>query len=243
MLRARSLCSLSSLASLVLLMTLPACDKKDEKTTTTSAQPTTSGTSRPSSSPSDTPTTLAMEAGAGGTEAGTAGAGAKKGDPVVAFKGVGLATPESVIHDDAKDVYLVSNINGSPLDADNNGFISRLSPDGKVENLKWIEGGKNNVKLNAPKGLAVMGDNLYVADLDTVRIFDRNTGAPSGEVKIAGATFLNDVAVTSDGHVLVSDSGLKAGAKGSFDPTGSDAEVGVVQHHPAQAPVAGRSGP
>ena len=45
---------------------------------------------------------------------------------------VGFATPESVLHDEAADVYLVSNINGEPLEEDGNGFISRLSPDGDV---------------------------------------------------------------------------------------------------------------
>lgn len=224
MLRARfPLTSLASLSPLVALVVLGAgCDKKDNSATT-SSPPVNSSTSTAKSAASDTPTTLAIEAGAGtGTTGASADAGAKKGEPAVTYKGIGLATPESVLHDDAKDVYLVSNINGQPLDVDNNGFISRLSPDGKVETLKWIEGGKNKVTLNAPKGLAVMGDNLYVADLDTVRIFDRNSGAPSGEVKIAGATFLNDIAVTSDGHVLVSDSALKA-SKTGFDPTGTDA--------------------
>ena len=63
----------------------------------------------------------------------------------------GFLTPESVFHDSAQDIYFVSNINGSPTAKDNNGFISRLRPDGAVENLKFIEGGKNGVTLNAPK--------------------------------------------------------------------------------------------
>jgi hypothetical protein len=149
-------------------------------------------------------------------------AGMKAKAPVAIWKEVGLAIPESVLYDDVNDMYLVSNINGQPLDVDGNGFISKLSPDGKVANLKWIEGGKNKVTLNAPKGLALLGDVLYVADIDTVRMFDRKTGNPQGEVKVPGATFLNDVAVTSDGHIIVSDMAMKAGAKG-FESTGTDA--------------------
>ncbi len=80
--------------------------------------------------------------------------------------------------------------------------------------------------LNAPKGLAIVGDLLYVADLDTVRTFDRKTGAPKGDVKVPGATFLNDLAATTDGRVLVSDTGFKAGAKG-FDPSGADAVYSI----------------
>src|SRR5256886_13499427 len=47
--------------------------------------------------------------------------------------------------------------------------ISRVRPDGAVENLKFIEGGHNGVTLHAPKGLALLGDTLWVADIDVVR--------------------------------------------------------------------------
>jgi hypothetical protein len=50
---------------------------------------------------------------------------------------VGFATPESVEYYAAEDVYLVTNINGSPFAVDDNGFISKISPDGKVLDLKW----------------------------------------------------------------------------------------------------------
>ncbi len=142
--------------------------------------------------------------------------------PPPAAKYTGLSTPESVLYDDANDRYLVSNINGKPVDADNNGFISALSPDGQITTLKWIEGGKKNVKLDAPKGMAIAKGVLYVSDITTVRMFDAKTGAPKGEVKIAGSTFLNDLAAGPDGKIYVSDSGMKLGDKG-FEPTGTDA--------------------
>ena len=135
----------------------------------------------------------------------------------------GLQTPESVLWDPQQDVYFISNINGQPLAADNNGYISRVNPDTMQVEAKWVEGGvKPGVTLNAPKGMAIVGETLYVADITTVRKFDRKSGAPQGEIKIPGSTFLNDVA--SDGiAVYVSDSGLKAGAGGNFEPTGTDA--------------------
>ena len=135
----------------------------------------------------------------------------------------GLQTPESVLFDSEQNVLFVSNINGQPLAADDNGYISRLNPeDLKPVDLKFIDGAKPDVTLNAPKGMAIVGDDLYVSDITTVRKFDRKTGAPKGEVRIAGATFLNDVA--ADGNtVYVSDSGMKAGAGGNFEPTGTDA--------------------
>src|SRR6266576_6105162 len=133
---------------------------------------------------------------------------------------VGFSTPESVLHDSVQDIYFVSNINGSPTAKDNNGFISRVRPDGAVENLKFIEGGKGGVTLNAPKGLAVSGDTLWVADIDAVRSFNAKTGAPLDSVSLAtlGAVFLNDIAITPTGALYITDTGIR------FD------DVGAVQH-------------
>ncbi len=134
----------------------------------------------------------------------------------------GILTPESVLYDEANDRYLVSNINGKPDEADNNGYIAEVSPDGKVVKAKFIAGGVDKVKLDAPKGTGIAGGILYVSDITVVRKFDLKTGAPKGEIAVPGATFLNDIAVAKDGRVFVSDTGVKAGAKG-FDPTGTDA--------------------
>jgi sugar lactone lactonase YvrE len=141
--------------------------------------------------------------------------------PVVRYT-EGIATPESVLYDEANDRYLVSNINGKPTDLDNNGYITELSPDGKVLKAKFIAGGVNDVKLNAPKGLAIVGGILYVSDVSTVRKFDAKTGAAKGEIAVPGSTFLNDIASSPDGRVFVADSGVKPGANG-FEPTGTDA--------------------
>jgi len=134
----------------------------------------------------------------------------------------GIATPESVLYDEVNDRYLVSNINGKPDGVDNNGYISELSPDGKVLKEKFIAGGVGKTKLDAPKGSGINGGVLYVSDISVVRMFDLKTGTPKGEIAVPGATFLNDIAVSKDGRVFVSDSGIKAGA-GGFEPTGSDA--------------------
>lgn len=131
----------------------------------------------------------------------------------------GFQTPESVLYDSRGDVYLVSNINGNPTAADGNGFISKISPTGKVIALKWIDGTKTGVKLNAPKGMAIAGDTLYVADITSVRMFDRGSGRFKGSIDIPGATFMNDLAAGRDGSVYASDSGLKP----DFSPSGTDA--------------------
>ena len=134
----------------------------------------------------------------------------------------GIATPESVLYDEANDRYLVSNINGKPDEADNNGYITELSPDGKVIKDKFIAGGVGKVKLDAPKGTGIFAGILYVSDITVVRKFDLKTGAPKGDIPVPGATFLNDIAVAKDGRVFVSDSGIKFTATGP-EPTGTDA--------------------
>jgi hypothetical protein len=151
-----------------------------------------------------------------------ADAGKKPGTPIN-IANVGFQTPESVLYDAKRDVYLVANINGSPVGQDNNGFISRVSPAGQVLQLKWISGGPNGVTLNAPKGMAITRGTLYVADVNYVRKFDANTGLPTGSIFFPDATFLNDVAADRRGNVYVSDTGITFDAAGNPQETGTDA--------------------
>jgi hypothetical protein len=133
-----------------------------------------------------------------------------------------LRGPESVLHDREQDLYFISNLDGGLLTVDNNGFISRVHPDSMQVELKWIEGGRGGVRLDAPKGMAILGDTLYVSDITAVRKFDRRTGASLGEIALQGAALINDIA--TDGKSLyVSDTGLLTGPGTTFYPTGSDA--------------------
>jgi sugar lactone lactonase YvrE len=148
----------------------------------------------------------------------------------------GISTPESVYYDAAGDRFFVSNINGNPVEADNNGYITELSGEGKVVKAKLIEGGKDKIKLDAPKGTGLLNGVLYVSDVTVVRKFDVKSGAPKGEIPIKDATFLNDLAIAPDGRVFVSDSGVKPGPNG-FEPTGTDA-VWVIDKAGKAKPVA-----
>src|SRR5688572_25512308 len=89
----------------------------------------------------------------GGGDEGAEAEGNADGGAVIEVADVGFMTPESVLHDAAGDMYLVSNINGAPAAKDDNGFISRLRPDGQIDVLEWITGDSANVTLHAPKGM------------------------------------------------------------------------------------------
>ena len=123
---------------------------------------------------------------------------------------VGFDEPENLVYDAAGDVYLVSNIVGDPAARDDNGFISRVSPDGQVLTLKWIAGGVHGAVLDAPKGLAIRGYTLAVADVGGVHLFDRRTGAPIVSHAVPGLV-MNDVAWGADGTLWITDTGPDRG--------------------------------
>lgn len=111
----------------------------------------------------------------------------------------GLSNPESVIYHTQSDILLVSNINGSPIEKDGNGYISKIMLDGTILNKQWVVG------LNAPKGLAIHDNTLYVADIDTLVMIDIPSGNIINRYQVADAKFLNDVVANKEGDVFVSD--------------------------------------
>ena len=120
-----------------------------------------------------------------------------------------FSSPEAVRYDPAQDVYFVTNWGtGSPDAKDNNGFISRMSPDGAVQQPRFIAGGSSGATLHSPRGMTIVGDTLWVADADAVRGFNRLTGAPVATADFSAFKlgFLNDIA--ADGATLyVTDTG------------------------------------
>jgi sugar lactone lactonase YvrE len=110
-----------------------------------------------------------------------------------------MKAPESVLYDKERNIIYVSNIKGKPTDKDKNGFISKLTPDGKIETLEWIKG------LDAPKGLGLYKNKLYVTDLSKIVEIDIDKGAISKTYNVPGAKFLNDITVDTEGTVYFTD--------------------------------------
>lgn len=111
----------------------------------------------------------------------------------------GLNTPESVWYDNSRSVLYISNINGKTDGTDKKGFISKVKLDGTFDNLNWVTG------LGAPKGLGVIGDKLYAADVTYVDVIDIPSGKLESRIPVPGAVFLNDITVDHSGDVYISD--------------------------------------
>ena len=111
-----------------------------------------------------------------------------------------LQAPESVVHDEKRNILYVSNVNGSPMEKVENGFISKLSLEGEIVELKWF-----SESLWAPKGMAIADDHLFVADISRVLEIDLETGKLVNTYPVAEAVFLNDVAADQNGDIYISD--------------------------------------
>ncbi|MBL7696613.1 MAG: ATP/GTP-binding protein [Chitinophagaceae bacterium] len=114
-----------------------------------------------------------------------------------------LKTPESVLFDGGNKVLYVANIDGEGGAKDGKGSIGKVGLDGKVIATDWVPG------LQAPKGMALVKNTLWVADIDELVAIDIKRAKIIKHVKIDGATFLNDVAADSKGTVYVTDSHQK----------------------------------
>lgn len=120
----------------------------------------------------------------------------------------GLMGPESVRYDPGQDVYFVANFNGSGGAKDANGFISKVGPDGTVQEAKFMTG-TDAYPLHAPRGMYITGDTLWAADADGVHGFDRTTGEQLAFVDFTmhNPGFLNDVVEGPDSDLYVTDTG------------------------------------
>lgn len=108
----------------------------------------------------------------------------------------GLENIESIVYDAVNQVFYASN--GQNYGEGTSGFISRISKDGSLQELKWVS------KLNRPTGMAIHDSLLYVADFNTLIVINTGNGNIISKYQepIANSG-LNDVAVSDKGEVYV----------------------------------------
>ena len=132
--------------------------------------------------------------------------GAWSADRIAVIKG--FSVPESVRPDPENGIAYVTSIEsqaGEYWADDGEGFISRISVSGDVENLRWLDSTAQHT-INAPKGASLLGGYLYFTD--NTRLFRVPvSGGPIEKVPLPQAAQLNDTA-SGGGHVYISDMGL-----------------------------------
>ncbi|MCF2493492.1 SMP-30/gluconolactonase/LRE family protein [Dyadobacter chenhuakuii] len=114
-----------------------------------------------------------------------------------------LPVPESVFYSAKNKILYVALIDGKPGEKDGKGGIAKVGLDGKIVAKDWITG------LHAPKGMGVMGDKLYVADVTDLVEIDLKSGKILKKHAVEGSVFLNDVTIDAEGNIYVSDSSTK----------------------------------
>jgi DNA-binding beta-propeller fold protein YncE len=136
-----------------------------------------------------------------------------------------LKTPESALYDPDQGVIYVSNVNENPWVKDGNGYISVLNPDGTMKTAEWITG------LDGPKGMGVLDGKLYVANIDELVEIDIAEGKIAKRYPANGEVSLNDVDISDDGTVYVSDSNtgkILALKDGQFSVWYNGSEMGKI---------------
>ena len=106
----------------------------------------------------------------------------------------GFPFPELVGCDPAGKVLYVSQFVSElkPMQKDGKGRISKVSLSGKILEEHFLPG--PGATLNKPKGNWIIGNRLWVTDIDVLWSFDLKT-KQGRSVALPGATFANDVAV------------------------------------------------
>lgn len=138
-----------------------------------------------------------------------------------------LRQPGAVVVDTVGDRYIVSNLDGVPADEDGTGHLSVVSPEGEVVEPRWVDLAGTDRAMDSPGGMAIRGDSLFVADMECIRIFHRETGEDLGFSCLEDVSWITDVDVGPEGSIFVTDAGFEL-ADGELASTGTDAVYRIV---------------
>jgi sugar lactone lactonase YvrE len=138
-----------------------------------------------------------------------------------------IYSAESCSYDPARGVIVVPNRGVGQAVQQNNGWVSFINHDGSVHTARWI-GVQNpgaqrdtlmpRLVLNEPSGSDINNGMFYVSDRDggtsptdpsvaVIRWFNLQTGAPAGEIRVAGSAGFNDIEVADDGTIYATNTG------------------------------------
>lgn len=120
----------------------------------------------------------------------------------------GFQGPESVFYDAGQDVWFVSSFTGPSGERDRNGTVSRVdAATGQVTDSAWAKADETR-PFHSGRGMTLQGDTLWVADIDGVHGFHRESGEQLVFVDLSSLEpgFLNDLAA-ADGTLWVTDTG------------------------------------
>lgn len=107
--------------------------------------------------------------------------------------------PECAIYDELSKSVYVSNINENPRQKDGNGFISKISKDGKKVELEWVKG------LSSPKGMGLFEGTLYVTDTDEIVAINIEKAEIVKNIPFENVGMLNDITIDNKGKIYTSD--------------------------------------
>lgn len=119
--------------------------------------------------------------------------------PELAWETSGFVAPESVVFDAERQQFYVSNMGSWRADSTpGDGFISRVSAEGRLLDLRWVVG------LESPKGLALANGRLYVGDDAELVEIDPATGTITARyAPVDGPGGFNDCTADPMGNVYV----------------------------------------
>jgi len=114
---------------------------------------------------------------------------------------LGFNHPESIVFDGKQ--FFVSNLGRelAPLVKDADGFISRLTRVGSIQDTNYFK----NVRLDAPKGMTILNEVIYVADIGRIVGLDIKARNSVFEKKLEDVCLLvNDLVAQDENKLLFS---------------------------------------
>lgn len=112
--------------------------------------------------------------------------------------------PESVTSD--LKYFYVSNLGKElkPMATDSDGYITRLSKKGEVLDTNFLP----HIPLNSPKGLTVLQDNLWIADVNRILVVSLKNKKLIWTKEFPETKYLNDIVVKDEFTIYVSASDI-----------------------------------